>query len=162
MDYDTLTRAIYVQYKSLFDRAPAATLALLLVALPPSRSCSSTGSGSAAALYRASPGRARPAASYASDAGSCRRSPSARPSSALFLVLPAGVLGYWLSRGIANERELDVPWSEAADSLGASSLAAGVAVLAALPVACWPSLPVAVFARASSGSRTPATRCPGS
>ena len=33
MDYDTLTRAIYVQYKSLFDRAPAATLALLLVAL---------------------------------------------------------------------------------------------------------------------------------
>ena len=33
MDYDTLTRAIYIQYRSLFDRAPAATLALVLVAL---------------------------------------------------------------------------------------------------------------------------------
>ena len=33
MDYDTLTRAIYIQYRSLFDRAPAATLALLLVGL---------------------------------------------------------------------------------------------------------------------------------
>ena len=33
MNYDTLTRAIYIEYKSLFVRTPAATLALLLVAL---------------------------------------------------------------------------------------------------------------------------------
>jgi iron(III) transport system permease protein len=45
------------------------------------------------------------------------------------------VLGYWLARGLANDRELDVPWSEALRSLGASGLAAVIAVLAALPVA---------------------------
>ena len=53
----------------------------------------------------------------------------------LFLVLPTAVLGYWLSRGIANERALGVPWAEALHSLVASALAAGAAVLAALPVA---------------------------
>ena len=33
MRYDALTRAIYLQYRSLFDRTPAAVLALVLVAL---------------------------------------------------------------------------------------------------------------------------------
>ncbi len=33
MRYDSLTRAIYLQYRSLFDRTPAAVLALVLVAL---------------------------------------------------------------------------------------------------------------------------------
>ena len=33
MRYDALTRAIYLQYRSLFDRTPAAMLALVLVAL---------------------------------------------------------------------------------------------------------------------------------
>ncbi|MEX2646314.1 MAG: ABC transporter permease subunit [Gaiellaceae bacterium] len=33
MQYDALTRSIYVQYRSLFDRTPAAVLALVLVAL---------------------------------------------------------------------------------------------------------------------------------
>ena len=33
MNYDALTRAIFLQYRALFDRTPAAVLALLLVAL---------------------------------------------------------------------------------------------------------------------------------
>ena len=33
MQYNSLTRAIYVQYRSLFDRTPAAALALVLVVL---------------------------------------------------------------------------------------------------------------------------------
>ena len=32
MQYDALTRSIYLQYRSLFDRTPAAVLALVLVA----------------------------------------------------------------------------------------------------------------------------------
>jgi iron(III) transport system permease protein len=135
MNYDTLTRAIYVQYKSLFDRAPAATLALLLVAL----------SGIALAveyrlrrrgrLYRSGPGTRRPQPLVRLGRW---RTPALAFCSAvvgLFLVLPTAVLGYWLSRGIANERALGVPWSEAFHSLVASALAAGAAVLAALPVA---------------------------
>jgi iron(III) transport system permease protein len=45
------------------------------------------------------------------------------------------VLGYWLGRGIANERALDLTWGEALNSLTASGLAAVAAVLVALPVA---------------------------
>jgi iron(III) transport system permease protein len=71
----------------------------------------------------------------------------------LFLLLPAGVLVYWLSRGIANERELAIPWSAAGHSLVASGLAAGAAVLAALPVAVlairYPALPARVLERMS-------------
>ena len=54
---------------------------------------------------------------------------------AVFLLLPAGVLAYWLGRGIANERALSLPVEEALSSLGASSLAAVVTLLASLPVA---------------------------
>ena len=89
MNYDTLTRAIYVQYKSLFDRAPAATLALLLVAL------------TAVALvveYRlrrrraASTGRARDAPPQPVRLGRWRGPALVFCSSVvgLFLVLPAG------------------------------------------------------------------------
>ena len=50
-------------------------------------------------------------------------------------VLPAGVLGYWLARGLRSERAVDVPWAEALNSAAASGLAACVAVVAALPIA---------------------------
>jgi iron(III) transport system permease protein len=49
-----------------------------------------------------------------------------------FLVLPATVLVYWLSRGLERT---DWPWNEALNSFTASGLAAVAAVLAALPVA---------------------------
>jgi iron(III) transport system permease protein len=135
MNYDTLTRAIYVQYKSLFDRAPAATLALLLVALTAVALVAEYRVRQRGRLYRTGPGtqRLRPTVPLGH-----WKAPALAFCTAvvgLFLVLPAGVLAYWLRRGIANERELDVPWSETAHSLVASGLAAGVAVLAALPVA---------------------------
>ena len=50
-------------------------------------------------------------------------------------MLPAGVLLYWLGRGLSNDRHLAVPWDEAVHSLGASALAALVTVAAAIPVA---------------------------
>jgi iron(III) transport system permease protein len=53
----------------------------------------------------------------------------------VFLVVPAGVLLYWLARGIENERGLDLPLREAVHSLGASGLAAAAAIALALPVA---------------------------
>ena len=59
MDYDTLTRAIYVQYKSLFDRAPAATLALLLVALTALALVVEYRTRRRGRLYRAGPGTQR-------------------------------------------------------------------------------------------------------
>ena len=60
MNYDTLTRAIYIQYKSLFDRAPAATLALLLVALTAIALVVEYRTRQRGRLYRSGPGSARP------------------------------------------------------------------------------------------------------
>ena len=44
-----------------------------------------------------------------------------------FLALPAGVLGYWLVRGLQHDRDLGFPWAQTIDSLTASALAAGIA-----------------------------------
>ena len=135
MDYDTLTRAIYIQYKSLFDRAPAATLALLLVGLTAIALVLEYRTRRRGRLYRSGPGSARPLPVVPLGRWTVPALAFCAAVVTLFLVLPAGVLGYWLVHGIANERELGLPWSEALHSLEASSLAAGIAVLAALPVA---------------------------
>jgi iron(III) transport system permease protein len=135
MNYDTLTRAIYVQYKSLFDRAPAATLALLLVALTAVALVVEYRIRQSGRLYRTDPGTRRPPHVVRLGRWKAPALAFCTAVIGLFLALPAGVLGYWLARGISNERELDAPWSEALHSLVASGLAAGAAVLAALPVA---------------------------
>jgi iron(III) transport system permease protein len=135
MDYDTLTRAIYIQYKSLFDRAPAATLALLLVALTAVALVIEYRMRQRGRLYRTSPGTQRPQATIRLGRWTAPALAFCTATIGLFLVLPAGVLGYWLARGVADDRELDMPWSEALHSLSASGLAAVVAMLAALPVA---------------------------
>jgi len=135
MNYDTLTRAIYVQYKSLFDRAPAATLALLLVALTAVALAVEYRTRRRGRLYRTGPGTQRPQPTVLLGGWKAPALAFCAAVVGLFLVLPAGVLSYWLARGIASEREFEAPLSEALHSLGASGLAAAAAVLAALPVA---------------------------
>ncbi len=135
MNYDTLTRAIYIQYKSLFDRAPAATLALLLVGLTAIALVLEYRTRQRGRLYRTGPGAPRPQPVVPLGGWTIPALAFCAAIVALFLVLPAGVLGYWLVRGIANERELGIPWSEALHSVEASGMAAGIAVLAALPIA---------------------------
>ena len=130
MRYDALTRAIYLQYRSLFDRTPAAVLALVLVVEGRSRRRTSRGSPGVARLARPHRlGRWKlPALVYCSTVVGA------------FLVVPAAVLGYWLARGLDRA---ELPVREALNSVSASALAAGVAAIAALPVALlvhrWPS-----------------------
>ena len=135
MRYDALTRAIYLQYRSLFDRTPAATLSLLLVAVTAIALVVEYRTRRRGRLYRTSPGAARRRRPVRLGRWTAPALAFCSAVVGLFLVLPAGVLGYWLGRGIANDRELELPWHEAADSLGASGLAAAAAVLASLPVA---------------------------
>ncbi len=134
MNYDTLTRAIYIQYKSLFDRAPAAVLALVLVALTAVALVIEYRTRQRGRLYRTSPGVPRPQPTVLLGGWKAPALAFCAAVVGLFLVLPAGVLGYWLARGIASEREFEAPLSEALHSIGASGLAAGAAMLAALPV----------------------------
>ncbi|MCW5876033.1 MAG: iron ABC transporter permease [Anaerolineales bacterium] len=134
MRYTTFTRAIYIQYQSALDRSAAAVLALMLilfsliVLLLESRARgrihqlgSATGGRKPA---RVSLGRWRwPAAIFCGLVVF------------LALLLPAGVLVYWLVRGwLAGQVVGDlgqVTWN----SVWASGLGAAAVTLAALPVA---------------------------
>jgi iron(III) transport system permease protein len=133
LQYDSFSREIYIQYRSAFDRTPAAILALMLVAL------------TAAILIVE--GRTRGRARYHGSA-------AARPGTtltlgrwrwpalclcggvvALALAAPVGVLTFWLARGVVEGEPLRPLWAAAWSSVYASGLAAGVVALAALPVA---------------------------
>jgi iron(III) transport system permease protein len=135
MNYDTLTRAIYIQYRSLFDRAPAATLALLLVGLTAVALVLEYRTRQRGRLYRSTPGAIRPPTPVPLGHWTIPALGFCAAVIGTFIVLPAGVLGYWLARGVANDRTLGIPWSGTLHSLEASGLAAGIAVLAAFPVA---------------------------
>jgi iron(III) transport system permease protein len=135
MNYDALTRAIFVQYRALFDRTPAAVLALVLVALTALVLIVEGRSRRQARYYRSSPGPARTLATVPLGRWRYPALAFCTASVGVFLALPATVLGYWLAQGIENKRELPFPWAETLDSLTGSLLAAAVAAACALPVA---------------------------
>jgi iron(III) transport system permease protein len=137
LQFDSFSREIYTQYRSAFDRTPAAILGLMLIAL----------TGAILALEARTRGRAR---YHRSSAGSVR--PYGGTSvvlgrwrwPALFfcgliillaLVVPVGVLVFWLVRGLASGEPLRLLWGAAFNSVYVSTLAAVVAALAAVPVA---------------------------
>ena len=132
MNYDALTRAIFLQYRSLFDRHPPPSLALVLVALD-----------DAAPPRRGSRAPPRPPLPDVPGAGR-RAAPAARPLAdprlafcglmASFLALPASVLGYWLARGLDDDRGVECR-DEAVNSVLSSAWPRCVAVVAALPIA---------------------------
>ena len=135
MRFDTITRVLYIQYKSAFDRTSASGLALLLVGLT--------------LLLVFIEGRTRSRARYQRNAtGSARRPAVVRLGRwrwlalafcglvvALALFLPVGVLFYWLVRGIQAGERLAPLWVAVQNSLLASFLAAFFTLAAALPVA---------------------------
>lgn len=135
LQFDSFTRAIYLQYQGSLDRTMAAVLALLLVAL----------TAAVLAMEAATRGRARYHRSASGVAG-------APPPIALgrlrwvalgycgavlvvALVLPMAVLLYWMLRGMGAGAQFGPFWTALASSTYASALAAGVALLAAFPVA---------------------------
>ncbi|HSC92890.1 MAG TPA: iron ABC transporter permease [Gaiellaceae bacterium] len=132
MQYDALTRAVYLQYRALFDRDPAAVLALVLVALTAVVLLLESRSRRGAGFHRATPGTARPPARV--ELGRWRWPALAFCALAvgLFLVVPLAVLVYWTARG---EHGVELPWAAAARSVGVAALAAGVAAAAVLPLA---------------------------
>jgi iron(III) transport system permease protein len=130
---DTLSRAIYTQYRAAFDRSLAALLALLLVGL-----AIAVAALEAAARRRSVrlvlPPRRPPTvhrlgrwrwAAVAFTAGIV----------GLAVVLPVATLIVWLVRGLANDEPLRITAAAAAGTLVASVGAAAAALVIALPVA---------------------------
>ncbi|MBI2907225.1 MAG: iron ABC transporter permease [Chloroflexi bacterium] len=135
LQFDSFTRAIYLQYQGSFDRTLAALLALLLVALTAVILLLEARSRGRAAYHRSTAGSVRP----------CPRVKLGRwkwPALALCslivlsaLVLPVLVLIYWLIRGLAHGAPAGILWGAALNSTYVSGLAAVAAVAAALPLA---------------------------
>ncbi|MFA9445541.1 ABC transporter permease [Egicoccus sp. AB-alg6-2] len=135
--YSTFTRAVYLQYRAAFDRAPAAMLGLLLVAMTvvflvlEARVARDRGGqfgvrGSGRAPSRVRLGRWRwPAAAL------CGAVVIAG------LVLPVSVILYWLARGLRAGEPLAAVVGPAGRSLLAAALGASAAVVCAVPVAVW-------------------------
>lgn len=132
--FDTFTRAIYVQYTASLDRSLAAGLALVLVLL----TCVVLGveawTRGRGRYFRSSVGAARPLEPVQLG----RWAPLGLGFCGLIvtlgLVMPVGVVLYWLVRGLRNGRATDILWDATFNSALASGLAAVAAVIAALPI----------------------------
>lgn len=135
LQFNSFTRVIFLQYESAFSRTLAASSSLVLVAL------------ALALLLIESRARGR-AEGYRSAGGSSSRRNVIRLGRwkwpalafaalvvAVALALPMSVLGYWVVRGAQEGEALRIAWGDVGNSLYVSTLAAGAAVLAALPVA---------------------------
>jgi iron(III) transport system permease protein len=132
--YDTFTRVIYTLYQSSFDRSAAAVLSLFLIILTLAilgldrwssnrRRYDSASHGGARRHDLISLGRWRwPALIFCASIV------------LMGLVNPAAVLVYWLARGVTAGEQLTSIWLPAKNSMLVSSMAAGVTILAALPV----------------------------
>ena len=131
--FDSLTRVIYLRYTASFDRSAAASLALILVALA-LVVVSLEGATRGRARYHVAQGRGA-AAPVRLGAWRWPALAACGAVVALSLVLPASVILYWLVRGLTEGQSLGFVREAAVNSVYASALAAGVAVVAALPVA---------------------------
>jgi len=134
MRYDTFTRVIYVQYRS-FDRSQAALLALVLVALTVIFLALEAREHGRARYHQSGAGAARPPT--LARLGIWRWPAFAFCAGVVFfsLGLPAGVLAYWLIRGLQAGEAVPGLGPAAWNSVLASGLAAAATVGAALPVA---------------------------
>jgi iron(III) transport system permease protein len=131
--YETFTWAIYIQYGAV-DRTLAASLSLALLVLALGILALEARTRGRASYYRPDPGVARPPLLVRLGWWRWPALTLCGSVVLLSLVLPISILGYWVFRGVALGQPL-LLWGAARNSLYVSSLAAVVAVAAALPVA---------------------------
>ncbi len=134
LQFDSLSRAIYLQYGASFDRSLAAVLALVLVGLTFAITWGEVRLRSRAGTY-ASPARRRPPSVV--HLGRWRW-----PSIAfltlvvgLALGIPVGTIAWWLVRGIGQDQALGIVGGVVVDTFLLGAMAAVLAVVLAIPVA---------------------------
>jgi iron(III) transport system permease protein len=135
MRFQTFTQAIFVQYRSAFDRTPAAILSLALIMLAVSILAIEQRARGRARYHRSAAGTARTATPIA--LGRWRWPALVASGSVVIasLVMPVAVLGFWLGRGVRADVPLDLTWSAAAAAIGLGAGGAALTVMAAIPVA---------------------------
>jgi iron(III) transport system permease protein len=151
----TFTRAIFLQYRTAFDRAPAAVLGLLLVLL----------TVVVLALEARAAGRAARGGGEGGDRLARRgvvrelapvplgrwRLPAVVLLAgflSLALIVPLVVVGWWLVRGLAAGQQLDPAIGAAVRTVGVAAAGAVAATVAAFPIALWSARDASRAARA--------------
>ncbi|HMP91078.1 MAG TPA: iron ABC transporter permease [Kiritimatiellia bacterium] len=135
LQYNSFTRAIFVQYRTSIDRSGPAVLALMLVVLTLAILWIEYRSRGSAKLYRAGVGASRPSARVRLG---WKKIPALIFCSTVLIlgmILPISVIIFWLWQGWSAGESLWRGWGMVWNSAQASLWAAGVTVLAALPVA---------------------------
>jgi iron(III) transport system permease protein len=135
LQYDSFSREIYIQYRSAFDRTPAAILALMLVALTAAILFVEGRTRGRGRYHRSAAGAARPGTTVALGHWRLPALLFCGGVVTLALAAPVGILAFWLVRGVVEGEPLRPLWNAAWSSVYASGLTAGVVALAALPVA---------------------------
>jgi iron(III) transport system permease protein len=153
LQYNSFTRAIYVLYRTSFDRSAAALLALMLVALTVLLLVIESRSRGAARLYRAGTGAVRPGPRIRLGVWKIPALLFCALVTGMALVLPVTVIGYWLYEGWRAGEPLAIGWPVIGNSIRAAAAAGAAAVVAALPVVWlavrYPSRPARLIERAA-------------
>ena len=133
MRFDSLTRVIFIQYRSAFDRTAAAAFALLLVLMALALVTLESMTRGRARYDPAT--RSRPPAMTELGRWRWPAFGLASTLALLSLVIPIAVIGYWLVQGQdAGTSFADIP-AAAWHSVSSSGLAAVVSMAASIPVA---------------------------
>jgi len=136
LQFDSFTRAIYVQYRSSFDPTLAAVLALMLVACTAGVLLAEARLRGRGRYHRSGGGASRPASVVALGRWRWPALAFIAIVVGLAVVVPVGTIGFWLVRGLDTGETFAAPvWGAALNSVAASGLAAVLAVLASIPVA---------------------------
>jgi iron(III) transport system permease protein len=135
LQFDSFTRAIYVQYRSSFDPSLAAVLALMLVACTAAVLVAVARLRGRGRYHRSGAGAARQPATVTLGRWRWPALAFCAVVVGLAVVVPVATIGFWLVRGIAGGETFGPVWGATLNSVAASGMAAGLAVLASIPVA---------------------------
>lgn len=132
--FSTFTRAIYLQYSSSFDRSLAALLALILVMITILLLFASQRFEGKRRYYRSSSGVLRKHRRVALGLWTWPALLFCALIVTVALLMPTGVVVYWLIRGILSGESLLPVWIATLNSVKAAALAALACVILSLPV----------------------------
>ena len=133
--YDTFTRAIYVQYRGALNRNSAAVLGLVLVVLTIVVLAAEQRFRGREQVHRLHSGGARQAPVVSLGRWRWAAVGACGTLAFVALVVPLGVIAYWLWRGARVGEPILPAWSLVSNSLLASALGATATMVAAWPVA---------------------------
>ncbi|MGF1597047.1 MAG: ABC transporter permease [Acidimicrobiales bacterium] len=133
--YDTFTRAIYTQYRGALNRGSAAVLGLVLVALTIAVVSAEQRFRSREQVHRLHGGGARVARTISLGRWRWLAFTACALLTFVALVVPLGVIGFWLVRGLRAGDDVIPALSLIRNSLTVSLLGAAATVAMAWPVA---------------------------